>query len=304
MNPWARRAAVAAAGLAGAYAAVTTALAVWLVAGIGRRVASGPASIWPDHEELEFPSREPRVRLRGWLFRSGSGVREIFVFVSGFAANRVDAGWGTDDLARRLLQRGYDVLLFDNRSRGESGGRVCTYGHREAADLLGAIDHLESLGYQPGQMTICGGSLGGVIVMLAAPDLPHVGSLVCDSAFADMRMLIDRSRSRHPVAARVVGPGIAAAQRLLFGINHDVRPIDRVAALPDRPFLFIHGTDDAIVPIDHAHLLAEASPNPATRLWIVPGAGHLMAYRDDPDGYLNVLLDFVGRTAAPVAQSV
>lgn len=301
---WTKRAGLAAAGIAGLYALFTTTLAVWLVAGIGRRIASGPASIWPRHREVDFPSREPHVRLRGWLFTSGSEARAIFVFVSGFAANRVDAGWGTDDLARRLLERGYDVLLFDNRSRGESGGRVCTYGRREAADLLGAVDYLESLGYPPGGMTIAGGSLGGVIVMLAAPDLPHVGALVCDSAFADMRLLIERSRRRHPIAYRIIEPGIAAAQRLLFGIDHDVRPVDRVAKLHRRAFLFIHGSDDAIVPAEHAELLAAASPNPATEAWIVPGAGHLMAYRSDPEGYLRVLLDFVGRAAAPVAQSV
>lgn len=287
-----KRAAAIAGGIAGAYALMSAAISVWLVAGIGRKVAKGPGTIWPDHEAVEFGSREPGLLLRGWLFRSGGRPGPSFVFVSGFAANRVDAGWGTDDLARRLLRRGYDVLLFDNRSRGESGGRVCTYGSREPADLLGAVDFLESRGYPPAQMTIVGGSLGGVIVMLAAKDLPHVGALVTDSAFADMRDLIRRSTDDHPVLYRLIGPGIAAAHRLLFGIRYDISPRERVAELPDRAFLFIHGSEDAIVPPEHAEMLAAASANPGTRRWIVGGAGHLEAFAADPDGYLARLLEF------------
>jgi pimeloyl-ACP methyl ester carboxylesterase len=294
---WLKRTAATAGGVAAAYALMSITLGVWLVAGIGRKVARGPASIWPDHEEVEFPSREPGLHLRGWLFRSGSAPGPSFVFVSGFAANRVDAGWGTDDLARRLLRRGYDVLLFDNRSRGESGGRICTYGHREAADLLGAVDFMEAHGYPAEQMTIVGGSLGGAIVILAAADLSHVGALVADSAFADMREMIERSRDEHPVITRIIGPGIATAHRLLFGIRHDISPRDRVAQLPDRAFFFIHGSEDAIVPPAHARELAAASANPGTRCWIVPGAGHLNAFATDPDGYLDRLLEFSAATS-------
>lgn len=291
------RGAALAGGLAGAYALMSAALAVWLVAGIGRKIARGPSSIWPDHEEVEFSSREPGLRLRGWLFRAGPRPAPAFIFVSGFAANRVDVGWGTDDLARRLLRRGYDVLLFDNRSRGESGGWICTYGKREAADLLGAVDFLEARGYRAAELTIVGGSLGGVIVILAAADLPHVGALVTDSAFADMRDLIRRSRDQHPVLARIIGPGIAAAHRLLFGIRYDVSPRLRVAELPDRPFLFIHGAGDGIVPAEHAEQLAAASTNWRTRAWIVPEVGHLAAYRADPEGYLERLLEFSSATS-------
>jgi pimeloyl-ACP methyl ester carboxylesterase len=284
--------AAALGGLAGAYTLLSATVATWLVAGVGRKIAAGAESIWPDHELVEFASREPKVRLRGWLFSSGERPGPSFVFVSGFAANRVDAGWGTDELARRLLRAGHDVLLFDNRSRGESGGRVCTYGNREAADLLGAVDFLEGRGYPAGEMTIVGGSLGGVIVMLAAKDLPHVGALVTDSAFADMRDLIRRSTDQHPVLYRLIGPGIEAAHRLLFGIRYDVTPRHRVAELPERAFLFIHGSDDAIVPAEHAEQLAAASANPGTRRWIVAGAGHLGAFGRDPDAYVERLLEF------------
>jgi pimeloyl-ACP methyl ester carboxylesterase len=290
---------LAAAGAGSLYALATTSLALWLVAGHPRRAAAGPDRIWPRHEGVEFPSREPGLRLRGWLFTAGSGRgRLVFVFVSGFGANRIDSGWGTDLLARRLLEKGHDVLLFDNRSRGESGGRVCTYGNREGADLLGAVDFLEGRGYAAADVAVAGGSLGGAIVMLAAPDLPEVRALVTDSAFADMESLVERSRRAHPWAAALVAPGIELAQRLLFGIRHDVRPLDRVRSTPDRAFLFIHGREDATVPPDHAERLAAASPNPRTQLWLVPGAGHLEAFHARPDEYVDRLLEFVEAGAA------
>jgi predicted alpha/beta-fold hydrolase len=41
------------------------------------------------------------------------------------------------------------------------------------------------------------------------------------------------------------------------------------------PLLVLHGEDDEIIPVKHAHMLEEAAAgNPNVRVWIVPGGAH------------------------------
>ena len=89
------------------------------------RVPLGTASPESDglaFQDVSFDScgSEP-VTLKGW-FLPGTNGRVVTVLNGGFR-NRVDTSIDTLALARDLVQRGYNVLLFDFRGRGESGGR-------------------------------------------------------------------------------------------------------------------------------------------------------------------------------------
>ncbi len=45
-------------------------------------------------------------------------------------------------LAAELNEAGFNILMFDFRAHGESGGEYTTFGLRELLDLLGALDYL------------------------------------------------------------------------------------------------------------------------------------------------------------------
>jgi hypothetical protein len=51
-----------------------------------------------------------------------------------------DADGKSLGLTRYFGPRGYDVLTYDGRAHGESGGNACTYGVYEKHDLLAALD--------------------------------------------------------------------------------------------------------------------------------------------------------------------
>ncbi|MEK8171040.1 alpha/beta hydrolase [Streptomyces sp. M19] len=59
------------------------------------------------------------------------------------------------------------------------------------------------------------------------------------------------------------------------------------------PFLFMSGERDPIIPPSSVDALAERYPQAETHVF--PGAGHLLALRSDPEGYANVVLDFLKR---------
>ncbi|NMD56118.1 MULTISPECIES: alpha/beta fold hydrolase [Tsukamurella] len=80
-----------------------------------------------------------------------------------------------------------------------------------------------------------------------------------------------------------------------------VDPLGQVVTMLDRtyvaetvPVLVVWGSDDPIIPVEHAHLLHASLPS--SRLEIFDGAGHF-PFRSDPERFLTVLTDFIDGTA-------
>jgi pimeloyl-ACP methyl ester carboxylesterase len=83
---------------------------------------------------------------------------------------------------------------------------------------------------------------------------------------------------------------VAAAQNhgLLSDEDRPLPPLASIAA----PTLVVHGTDDAMFPLDHGTALADQIPN--AKLLALSGAGHGI----DPDDWDTVIGAIVGHTRA------
>ena len=227
--------------------------------------------------------------LSGWLlFSAGGQTRErVIVLVHGLGDHR----WtpGHRELTRAYIDAGFTVFAYDSRGQGESGGAQLRLGWGERDDVRGAVDLLLAEGYQPGRIGIHGTSYGAATALLAAAAIPEIGAVVADSAFADLRDVMTAEiaeRTGLSVSfARLLGPGIALVTRTGYGLN--LAKIPPVLAVPKiaAPILFIHGGDDARVPVAHAEAFMAASANPADELWILPGMGHTEGiWLDEGDG--------------------
>ena len=82
------------------------------------------------YDEVSFAGADGIV-LRGWRFRASGERRGVLVYLHGSGDNR-QGGIG---LAKRFAPKGWDVLAYDSRAHGGSGGSVCTYGVLEKRDL-------------------------------------------------------------------------------------------------------------------------------------------------------------------------
>ena len=274
------------------YLGVGVVVADRLTIGTHKPLERQATAVQAKFEDVIFASRADHVALRGWLFRAPNPSGRSAILVHGFRQNRVNLDFDAIGLARHLLNEGYDALLFDLRSCGRSAGERFTLGTLEPRDLLGAYDFMRGRGYQPGRMAIIGDSMGGATVVDAAPDLEAVGALVADSAFARLRPLLDRDLPANSHLPAFFDLGIYLAGGL-FGLDSDLRPIDRVRGLPGRAFLFIHGAGDSFIPVSNATELRQASANEESRLLIVPGADHVKSFRLHPELYLATLDPFL-----------
>src|ERR671936_2186954 len=75
------------------------------------------------------------------------GTRTILVM---HGSNSTRNNYICMEVSRALVQHGYDVLTFDFRGHGESGGSVGSLGQWEARDVAGALAYLQGRGITEG----------------------------------------------------------------------------------------------------------------------------------------------------------
>ena len=107
------------------YLGVSFYVAYRLVATYHSKIISSPKLIASDYENVTISGFE-NTPLRGWLFRSESN--KLIIFSHGITQNRIDNNYYTVLIAKELVAKGYNVLLYDSRGHGESGGTQVTYG--------------------------------------------------------------------------------------------------------------------------------------------------------------------------------
>jgi fermentation-respiration switch protein FrsA (DUF1100 family) len=287
---WTRRLATVSVLLVTIFLLASTVGARLVVTGSRGSFAVPASAISNHHLDVTFPSRVDHVRLSGWLFRADHPTGRSVILVHGWQGNREDVDFVA--LARQLLPRGYDVLMFDLRGSGLSMGSNQTLAHNEPRDLLGAYDHMVSLGYAPGQMTVLGNSMGAATVIEAAPELTAVGALIADSAFANLSSAMEGGLTRYTLLPGMLAiPAIEVSRA--FGVLPSLRPVDVVRSLPARAFLFFHASGDPLLGVANADQLFAASANHGSRLDVIAGNDHMDTFTHNPSAYMSVLLAFI-----------
>lgn len=212
-------------------------------------------------EEADFIRLD--VKLKGWRCNASTARRGTLIYLHGIGSNRT-AGL---DVIERFTRRGFDVIAYDGRAHGESGGDVSTYGFYEKKDVARVIDGLPS----GENIVLIGTSFGAAVALQAAADDDRIKTLVAAESFADLRTI-----AHHRAPPYFVSPLIEEAFRVAekrAGFTVDGVNVVESAARIRIPTLLIHGSADVDTPPEHSQRILEALTGPK-RLIVVPGAHH------------------------------
>jgi alpha-beta hydrolase superfamily lysophospholipase len=179
-------------------------------------------------------------------------------------------------LARELVPGGFNVLAFDFRAHGESGGHTTSFGDLERRDVLAAVKWLR--GHRPDvteKIFGLGVSMGGAaLIGAAADDSPEgraIDAVAVVSTYDDLGSLADSVADRFLVppfdfvGTRLALP-IASAHA---GSNlSGFRPAVKADGIAPRPLLVVHGRGDDTIQFEHGQRLFEAASQPKLRLWV------------------------------------
>ena len=200
-----------------------------------------------DREALAITSRDG-LRLKAWLYDRGADTTVILCH--GYRNGPEELS----GIAARLYEAGCNVLLIYHRAHGLSEGAYFTMGCLEKFDV---VDWAKAVAARrpEGRIVLYGWSMGGNTVMGAAgEELPEqVCCAVEDCGYDDLRTQLlfscEKNMPRLPFKRffiRVLG----LYCRLFRGFSMD-DPRSTSLARCRIPMLFIHGTDDVIVPYEN-----------------------------------------------------
>jgi uncharacterized protein len=251
-----------------------------------------PGTFGLDFESVRFRSRMDQLQIAGW-FIPNRGAEHVMILVHGRDASKQNAISGKfPRLAAELHGVGLAVLMIDLRGHGESEGKRYTFGVHERRDVLGALDFLIEQGFAPGKIGVLGISLGGAAVIGAAVEERAIGAVVVESTFADINLLIKPKWKPESGLPLFFLPGVFLMWQLLIGFDlRKVKPVEELRYISPRPILVLHSRVDEKVDIAHAYVIKDAVPE--VKLVIFEGCNHAELFRDQPEKYLDVLLDFL-----------
>jgi alpha-beta hydrolase superfamily lysophospholipase len=203
------------------------------------------------------------VQLKGWRFAAEGPVkRGTVVYLHGMGDSRRSSLY----IADHFVPAGYDVLAYDSRGHGESGGEACTFGVYEKQDLARVLS-----GIVARPIVLLGSSLGAAVALQAAAQSSDVAAVISVSVFSDLRRV---ARERAPFFASEgnIVDALAIAEREGHFRVADASPVT-AAPLIKAPVLLIHGAEDDETRPVHSQRVFQALRAPK-QLILVPGAGH------------------------------
>jgi fermentation-respiration switch protein FrsA (DUF1100 family) len=209
--------------------------------------------------------------------------------VAGVPASTV-AGWyvrGQPGRGAVLLlhgvRAGHSVLLIDLPAHGESHGDRITFGARESAGVLAALDHLRRT-LPDERIGVVAVSLGAASFVLSGAG-PTVQAAVLESMYPTIEDAVaNRLAMRFGAPGRWLSPALLWQLPLRLGIRAEqLRPLAAMPALVV-PVLIASGTQDQQTPWFETERLFAAANAPKA-LWAVDGAAHVDLHAHAPAAY-------------------
>lgn len=197
--------------------------------------------------------------------------------------------------AYEYYKRGYNVLVPDLRCQGESEGDFIGMGWTDRYDVLGWIRQI--LEKDPdAEIILHGQSMGAACALMVSgmEELSaNVKAVVSDCAYTDAYSMFrqDAWDWFHLPAFPLVDSANLALQ--LRG-GYDLKKASALDAVEHSrvPTLFIHGEEDAMIPVSMAYELYDQA-DCEKQLLIVKGSGHGQSQEKEPELYWDTVFTFI-----------
>lgn len=197
-----------------------------------------------------------------------------------------------------LNKTGFNILMFDFRASGESGGKYITFGMKEQNDLAGAISYLKiRKDVDPRKIGLLGFSMGGAVAIMESAQLPEIKAIIINSSFARFKTIIWNNFQIYLKGLPFFPLGwvVLLLIKLRTGIYYPrINPIKYLGKLQKRSLMIIHGTHDKRIPMEEAMEFYKKAPW-LEELWLVKGAGHEDTYSINEGQYKEKVINFFKR---------
>ncbi|MBQ8719720.1 MAG: alpha/beta hydrolase [Clostridia bacterium] len=194
---------------------------------------------------------------------------------------------------RAIDERGFNLLLIDQRSHWKSEGHTICFGLKERFDLCDWIDFLIRE-KRAGKIILSGMSMGSATVLMAGglPLPSEVVGIIADCPYSSAaRIIMKVTRSDMKLPATLLFPFVYLGA-LIYGRFNLLADTPAKAIKRCRlPLLLVHGDADTFVPYEMSREIYESRPE-NTEFLTVQGADHGMSFVVDRGSYEAALVAF------------
>ena len=267
--------------------------------------SEAPSAILIIGSPLLFSLPMPDIEHESWHYTSLDGLNLVAThfFPQGYSHHWAILvhGYGRSqgfawDYTQPYIDQDFNVLTPDLRASGESEGTYLTMGVKEGEDIVGWVQKIVALD-PDAKIVLHGVSMGAATVMLAAasPDMPkNVTAVIEDCGYTNAYDLFGEQLEKNFNLPRFpIMNCVDAVSEMRTGAKiSDASPLTAVAQ-SDVPMMFIHGTDDDLVPVSMMEELYQHSAAKLKERVLLDGVNHALAMPHDREAYFAHIFDFV-----------
>ncbi|MCD2347696.1 alpha/beta hydrolase [Clostridium guangxiense] len=236
-------------------------------------------------------------KLSGTYIRNFVRTKNTIIIVHGITGSR----WESMKYADMYIDLGYNVLIYDSRYHGTSGGNNISLGYFEKYDLDNCVRWVRKQNPN-GIIGIHGESMGAATALLHSNmniKEKYVSFYIVDCPFSDLPELFsDKLTEEMKNHGKIIANAIVFYSSVYawYKAGFSLYSISPKKALDgvEVPIMFIHGADDDFIP-PYMSLELYIEKKGPKYLYIAPNAGHAQSYLKNKDEYKAKVREFLMR---------
>lgn len=229
----------------------------------------------------------------GEYIYSGENHDKLVILIHGLGGNR----YTNYPLAKYFLEKGFDVITFDQRSSNENTAKRTTYGVWEKYDVMDLMNYAEGL-YPDIKIGLWGTSFGGATAIQTAAYENIQDSLefiILDCPLGNAEYMISNEMEKMnigiPVDYMLWWGNVVNKQKLGFTYK-DADAIEKAKELKI-PTLVINSEVDEVTPDFMGKEIYNNINTDNKKIWTVSDAEHACIWEDHNEEYIQTLDNFL-----------
>ena len=218
---------------------------------------------------------------------------QLVILIHGLGGNR----YTNYPIAEYFVEKGYDVITFDQRSSNENSAERTTYGYWEKYDVIDLIDYAGKK-YPGIRVGIWGTSFGGATAVQAAAaltDQSRIDFMILDCPLGNVEYMIsteiDRMNTGIPTNYMLWVGNIVNKQRLGFSYE-DANTIN-ISNAVKVPTLVINSMVDEVTPSFMGEDIYRNINCDNKVIWTVDDSSHACIWEDHTEEYKARMDEFL-----------
>lgn len=183
------------------------------------------------------------VELKGKYFQRFDSAGCVMIVMHGWSGT-----WaGALKFAPVLSDCACDLVIYDHRAHGASGGEYPTGSIKESKDLLAMTDYIQqTYGFTDRQVAWVGESWGAATALMAGADEKNVAFIIADSPYQDWYTAVfERGIRDYGSAIDWLAPGVISVVEWRADVDFDQASPVLAASKIEEPVLLIHSQADS-----------------------------------------------------------